>query len=114
MEQNEQAALLAQNTEFMARCAARKLDEKDPAIVGSPWVAKLPLDEKKELFDLIFNYDSWTEETDPTGTHAAGVVQYKGHYICWVIRDYNPNESFMLELEPRMVRCLMVRHSSEI
>lgn len=113
MEDVEGSKLLARNTDFMAACAQRKSGEQEPIIRCTRWVAELPKTEQKELLSLIFGYDSWTEQTDPTGTHASGVIQFNGHYVIWNIGKRSMDPPGVMSLAPAVL-CLTISHSSEV
>ncbi|MBP9668846.1 MAG: hypothetical protein KBE09_00985 [Candidatus Pacebacteria bacterium] len=70
----------------MKRCKSGNVRSKE-SVRASHWVANLPPNDLEALKSLIFNYDAWTPETDLRDTKSAGIVQFKGHYVIWVIRE---------------------------
>lgn len=103
----------AKNDAFRARCAKGERKERED-IRGSPWVHALSDEKREALQKLIFGYDNWTPETDPTETHASGVVVFEGHYVIWRIRYFDTTPPGLLVLDPVVNLTLLVMHSSEI
>ena len=105
--------LLARSSDFMTRCAAKKLKKGESIRTGN-WFTKLPKDKRHELLDMIFKYDDWTEKTDPSGTHSNGVVMFEGNYVMWAIDKIDVTPPGILYATPPIELCLLVKHSSEI
>ena len=58
-------------------------------IVATPGINGYPKEEQAEIFQLIQDFDSFTEDNDPYGEHDFGAVEYKGTKIFWKIDYYD-------------------------
>jgi len=69
----------------------RKHDNFSGRVVLTANVANLEADEICDIYKLVKDFDTFTEDNDPHGEHDFGSFDYKGSKFFWKIDYYDKN-----------------------
>lgn len=61
----------------------------DGRVIITDGVDALSDDDREQLFNLVKNFDTFTEDNDPYGEHDFGAINFKGEAYFWKIDYYD-------------------------